>query len=298
MTTSGKTTTTTTSLTAPWDREPPLNIIPGIPPLTDEELKYASNELVDQSLVALFPRIERVYKDPPLPGQTYCMHSFVPSKGATPDEKGVYGFVKCRGCFSTLEESQVVADNIIKNYDSIHRIYTSKTGEPFPVFVPGTCKASEEKLVDIRKHAVKTISEDIRQKQLDEKKEMDEIRQREKKLMDDSNAAQKDQYTENPLEVYITKHVKRANLVFAYVQGRKKLQDMQASIRNVYKEIRDMDSVHPDFAARYYDRYIEARKAAHVPVDDPKKDDNWMRYLCEDADLDFDVFEEEKKEDP
>src|SRR5512146_609869 len=155
-----------TALTAPWDRESKFQVNQSTPPLTDEELKHASEELVDQSFVDLFPRAERVYKDPPLTGQTYCLHSFVPTKGATPDEKGVYGFVKCRGSFATLEESQVVADNIIKHYDSVHRIYTSRTGEPFPVFVPGRLKASEEKLVDIRKHAVKTISEDIRQKQM------------------------------------------------------------------------------------------------------------------------------------
>jgi Family of unknown function (DUF5832) len=281
-----------TSLTAPWDMDP-LNVqaLPATVEITPAQVDLALNENLNTTFVDLFPRVDRMYKDPIISGQVYCLHSFVPTQGARPDEKGVYGFIKCRGTYATLEDSKLGARRIVENVDSAHTIYTSRTGEPFPVCGEKSrlAVAEEKDIIDIRKHAVKTISDDIRQKRQEEKKEMDEMREREKNLLEESKAAQEDRLVQDPIDVYITCHVKKANLAWTYMKMKKQLEEMVPKIRNAYAEIRAMDSTDPSLQQQYYDRYIEARKAAHVPLDDPNKDDNWMRYMCEDADFGFEV---------
>jgi hypothetical protein len=51
-----------------------------------------------------------------------------------------------------------------------------------------------------------------------------------------------------------------------------------------------MDHEHPDFYDQYHERYMKARREAFLP--EPKEtDDNFIKYLCEDAPLDFDPRE-------
>ena len=70
--------------------------------LTEEEVQAAKEQLHKKHL---FPMIDRYYADPIYNGQTYSLHSFIPCEGATPDKRGIYGFMKCRGCFTTMEEA-------------------------------------------------------------------------------------------------------------------------------------------------------------------------------------------------
>jgi hypothetical protein len=275
-----------TSLTAPWDRDENTKqtVSRGVV-LTEDEVQEAVATNVDTGITDKFPKVDRLYADPIYNNQMYCLHSFVPSKGAQPDEKGVFGFMKIRGAFQTIDEANQRAEFIIRNVDSYHDIQTGYCGRPFPVCVDTKKFVKETHEVDIRKEAVKTISEDIKQKRLDEKKEIDEIKERESKLLEDSKAAQEDTYEQEPLEQYTTLHVKKANLVFTYVETRKKMMDMQKSIQNAYQEIRDMDQEDSTLATQYYDKYMEARRAAHIP--DEMSENNWMKYLCEDAELDF-----------
>ena len=46
---------------------------------------------------------------------------------------GIYGMVKVRGSYSTLEKCDKRSEFIIKNIDSVHKIYYAGVGKPFPI---------------------------------------------------------------------------------------------------------------------------------------------------------------------
>ena len=93
------------------------------PPLTEDQVDSAMKALNDTSFVDKFPKIERQYADPAIPLQVYSLVSFVPSKGATPDKDGVFGFAKCRGNYASQPEANERAEYIIRNVDSYQKGY-------------------------------------------------------------------------------------------------------------------------------------------------------------------------------
>jgi hypothetical protein len=285
MLTTSTTSQTVTSLTAPWERTAGAKIPSQVEPLTSDQTKLAMQSNIISAITDSFPRVDRTYADPVYNNQIYCLHSFVPTQGATPDAQGVYGFIKCRGCFSSVEEANQRAEYLIQNCDSYHEIHTGYVGRPFPVARDTAKYVKETKEVDVRKKAMDTISDDVKSKRDQEKKEIEEIKERERKLLDQSNEVQKGTFKEDPLDEYTTLQVKKANLVFTYVETQKKLLDMQNHIKNVYKEIRLKDIENPSLKDLYYEKYMAARRAAHIP--DEVSEDNWMKFLCQDAPLDF-----------
>ena len=116
---------------------------------------------------------------------------------------------------------------------------------------------------------------------MNEKREIEDIKQREKNLLAES----KEDYVAEPIEKYTELQVKKANLVWTYVETRKKLLDMQPKIRNAYREIREMDAEDENYMKEYYEKYMSARRDAGIPEDNVA--DNFVRYMVEDAELDF-----------
>lgn len=271
-----------TSLTAPWDKSNEVvEQAPRGTVLSEKEVQAAKDDLHDTNFVNKFPKVDRLYADPIYNNQVYSLHSFVPSKGATPDDHGVYGFIKFRGSFQTIDEANDRAEFIIRNVDSYHSIQTGYIGRPFPVCVDTKKFVKETHEVDIRKKAIETISEDIKQKRLEEKKEIEDIKEREQKLLETTG----EDYEPEPLEKYTTLHVKKANLVYTYIKTQEKLQEMRTHIINAYNEIREMDAQTDEYRNHYYEKYKSARKAAGLPEEELA--DNFMKYMCEDAKLDF-----------
>ena len=118
---------TESSLTNPKDRDTKNKWKPDTlsDPLTREQTIEAAKELNITSFVEKFPRIDRTYADPPVNLQNYGLISFIPAKGSTPNEDGIYGFAKLRGNFNSEMESSQRAETIIKTVDSFHKIYTT-----------------------------------------------------------------------------------------------------------------------------------------------------------------------------
>jgi hypothetical protein len=251
------------------------------PPLTEEEVDIAMKTLNDTSFVDKFPKIERQYADPAISLQTYGLVSFVPSKGATPDKDGVFGFAKIRGNYASQPEANERAEYIIRNVDSYHKIFQAYVGRPFPITVDEKYCANTEE-VDIRKKATETISEDVKAKRDYQKKEIDEIKEREKRLLEEA----KSDYEEDPFEKYVTLRVKKAQLVWGYKNTMDQLNKMKDVIIKTRVDITEQDALNPDFSSKHYDRYMSARKDAGLP-DDMNTEDNFIKYLCEDVDLGF-----------
>lgn len=272
------------SLTAPHDRDPnlPMSADQSVV-LTEEQVVMAKQENLDKSFIEKFPHVEKYFADPIYNNQTFCLHSFIPSKGASPDEEGVFGFMKCRGAFQSQAEADARGEWIIRNVDSYHPIQTCYMGRPFPVCVDARNFTAETSEVDIRKKAIDTLSQNIKAKKEDEQREMKEIKEREQKLLAES----KEDYEPEPIDKYTTLRVKKANLEWTYFQTSKKMDEMKNNILKTRKEITEMDNENSEYKEQYYEKYMSARRESGL--DDSKMDDNdnFTRYLCEDLDLGF-----------
>ena len=73
------------SLTAPadFDRSQMVQGTIQSVSLSDEQVNAAMSALNVRESLDKFPRVEKYYADPAIPGQNICLHSFVPSKGST-----------------------------------------------------------------------------------------------------------------------------------------------------------------------------------------------------------------------
>jgi hypothetical protein len=65
------------------------------------------------------------------------------------------------------------------------------------------------------------------------------------------------------------------------MEHRNKLGEMTDVFEKTLAEVKEMDEEDSDYAARYYDRYMEARRSAGIP--DDKNDQSFMKYLNTDV---------------
>jgi hypothetical protein len=267
------------SLTSPADRvtNPTSVSYQQAVTLSNDDVSNAMKELVVTEFTKKFPRVEKFYADPSIPNQVFSLVSFVPSKGATPDEDGVFGMVKVRGNYATEDEAMLKAEDLIRNVDSYHSIYTTYVGRPFPL-------ASTKKYVrdttevDIKKKVVEETSKEVRKKRDEERKIMKEMEEREKELIADVEKKEED-----PYDLYTELMVKKAQLTWTYSETRKKMDEMKNSIIKTRADIVKMKDENPAYHEQYMDRYMTARKKAGLPSDD----NSFMKYMAEDLDLGF-----------
>jgi hypothetical protein len=243
--------------------------------LSEEQVESAMEDLNKRDFLSKFPKVDKFYADPQHNNQVYCLHSFVPAKGATPDNSGVYGMIKCRGAFGSMQEANDRAEYIVRNVDSFHSIYHSYVGRPFPLSRnPDYVKEVSE--IDIRKEIVDNVSSDIRKVKDEERKQIDEIKERERKLVEDTTKP------EDPYDKYTTLRVKKAQVSWTYLETMKRLEDMKKIILKTREEITEMDDENEDYKQQYLDRYYSARKEAGLGVDD-----SFLKYLEVEAELGF-----------
>jgi hypothetical protein len=260
------------SLTAPKFKKPNLIDTTTHPQLSDAETK----QVMDVGYINIKNLChERKYTDPRIPGQTYSLHSWVPSPGATPDEDGIYGMIKIRGTFSSMEEANEKAEDLIRNHDSYHKIYHGWVGKPLPLTVKSDFSGTVEE-IDIQQKVSKIVRADIKDKRQQEKQQVKHIRERERNLKEAV-----EQEAADPYEKYTCLRVKKAQVIWGYMEHRKKLGEMTDVFEKTLAEVKEMDEEDSDYAARYYDRYMEARRSAGIP--DDKNDQSFMKYLNTDV---------------
>ena len=272
-------------LTAPHDRDPnaPKRRLTQGASLTEAQVQAAADENIDMSYVDKFPRLDKFYADPVYNNQIFCTHSFVPSKGATPDKEGVFGFMKCRGTFHTDTEAFQRSEAIIRDHDSMNPLLTTYVGRPFPVCVDHKKFVKETVEIDLKKKTIENQSEDIKEKRKNEQQEIRDIKAREERLLEET----KEDFIPDPLDRYIETQVRRANLVWAYSEGLKKMEEMKQSIIKARAEVCVMDEENAGYREKYMEKYMQARKDSGFPDVDPKSQDNFIRYMVEDIDLGF-----------
>lgn len=267
------------SLTSPTDRDKDTKWRPdvGAPPLTKDELKNASEVL---NVRDFYPVVDRVYADPKIPQQNIVLFSFVPSKGATPDKDGFYGFAKVRGVYDKEEEATQRADELIRNVDSYHRIFHAPVGRPFPITTLEKFSADHHE-VDLKKKTEDTMSNSVKQEREKELKDMRDIRERERKLKEDVKKEI------DPIDRYTELRVKKAQLSWTFMDIDKRKEEVKRLIFKARADLAEMDNKHPEFKDLYYEKYCKAREDAGLQEDATTRADNFMKYLVEDADLGF-----------
>ena len=273
------------SLTSPEDRtttrENPWRPDTSIPILTNEETKDAVASLSNTTFVNKFRRRETQYSDPPIFNQQIGLISFTPAQGATPNKNGVYGFAKLRGNFASDIEANDKAEFLIRNVDSYHQIYHTYVGRPFPITSSSNFSA-EVNEIDLKKEMTSSISSDVKNKKYAEKKEIEEIQEREKRLLDESKNAQENKEVYDTYDNYVTLKVKKAQLVWTYSEHKKKMEEIKHIIVKTRKEIEELDKENPEYKDQYFKKYTDARERAGFKDTAENMNDNFIKYMVED----------------
>jgi hypothetical protein len=269
------------SLTSPHDRDLTNKWKPeqNKAPLSDEETKEALE--AHNLKLYKFPKIDRVYRDPPITMQNIALVSFVPSKGAVPDKHGIYGFCKVRGVFNTDIEADERAEYLIRNVDSYHPIFHAHVGFPIPM-TTNNKYSGDHREIDVRKQMSESISSSVKNEKEKERQQMLEIKEKEKKLLED--VAKKEQ---DPCDRYTELRVKKAQLTWTYINTKERIEELKKIITKTRKEIEEMDSTDSSLKNEYFEKYQKAREEAGIKEDSKDIQTNFMKYLVEDVTLDF-----------
>jgi len=269
------------TLTTPEDRDPTtrMKLEQNAPALTQNQVESAMSALNNTSFTQRFPEVERRFVDPAVDLQKIGLISFVPAKGAKANEQGIYGFAKLRGNFASEAEANEQAERLIRDVDSYHQIYHTYVGRPFPLTVSSDF-SKEVARIDLKKETVSAIEHDVKQKREKEQREIEEIKQRERELLEDVKKTE-----ENRDDHYTTLQVKKAQLTWTYAETEKKLQQMCGLIAKARHEIEELDKVYPELKTTYFQKYMDARKQAGFSSSKVEQDQSFMKYLVEDLKL-------------
>lgn len=277
------------TLTAPWDSGTPPPI--SNDKLTSTEVTAAMSELSVDTFTKKFRVQEQRHNDSIISDQVIGLFSFIPSKGAKPDEKGVYGFAKLRGNYRTEEDATARARDLVET-DSTHTIYHTYVGCPFPVTTDIKQFIGDHDIVNIGNESDVATAEALRGKKADESR-------RKKELQDRTTELYKDAAAELPQEKideneYITQQVKKANLTYVYIDFLRKLQKVKSLIESSRTVCQQLDKDHPEMRESHFDIYKESRVKVGLEVDDEEIRKGFMKYMIEDVELPgLDCFSDE-----
>src|SRR3989344_5398780 len=151
--------------------------------LSKEEYVEAKTELVKNNYTKLkFPKILKSRADPPLNGQIYHLHSFIPSPEAKPDKDGCFGVIKFRGSFPNMQDANERSELLIRTIDSYNDIFIGFVGKNFPLTLRSDfCLETQE--IDVRNKVDEIEKENIKKQREKEQKDIEDIQERERKLL-------------------------------------------------------------------------------------------------------------------
>jgi hypothetical protein len=269
------------SLTSPLDRDPARTYKPnqGHPALSEDDVKNAMDALDNNKFIRKFLKVERRYADPVEPMQRIGLFSWVPAKGATPDENGFYGMVKLRGNYPTDQEASERAETLIRTVDSYHQIYHAYVGRPMPCTTSSDFSESANE-VDLRKAMTQAVSSSIKNKKKTESQQIREIEDREKELLTESKKEDED-----PVDFYTTLRVKKAQVTWTYLETQKKMEEMKNIIIKTREQIEELEKEDSKYKEEYFKKYCDAR--AESGLSNSTNDNTFMKFLVEDVKLDF-----------
>lgn len=191
-------------------------------------------------------RIERLPIDPPIAGQNYGAFSF---KLFPKPVNDVYGFLKFRGAFNTIDDFDNHAKMIIQTVDSKHKIIPFHQGHWLPIttnpkfFAEEMEVSDKDKLSDIYREKDNTETKK-------EKQKVKEIEERRKALVEESKREKADT---DSLRYYAEKVMQLENINDWLSNLRKRKRDLINGLSNAKNEIARLDETHPDYQEQVQD---------------------------------------------
>lgn len=226
----------------------------------------------------VFKAVNRKFIDPPKAGDPrFLLFSFTKAEGATPDKNGFLGVAKIRGAYTTAQEAEIGAEQIIREVDSANSVFTMLMGHPFPLVVRGFAENLSE--VDLSKKTEQVIAENVRAKRRAEEKEIREINERKAALLNDDGSIKE---SAEPVLTYTDQRVKLAHLRWAIYEHTKKAIECRAMEQKVRAELRACDQENPMFNQEFLIKYIEGRRQANIPEETDFT--GFMQFLTEPVD--------------
>lgn len=233
-------------------------------PLSREDTLQAHEALTQPRFISLnFPRTRKQRADPDIANQKIALVTFIPSSGAVPDKDGCFGVAKIRGCFSSVDEADEWSQNLIRNYDSYSSIDFVPVGRDFPMMKDNSVYVTETREVDLRNVIDKTTKEFVEKKRQEEKKEIEEIQERQKKL---SEAPKKEEENKDDIEYYIQLRVKKATALMRQEEASKVMAQCKKINEKTNVILTEIEEKHPEFAEQYLEKYQNALKESGIDV--------------------------------
>lgn len=252
------------------------------PPLDHAEAKAAAGVLVHSDLVQ-WRQVARQFSDPPIPHQNVFLFTFVPAKGATPDDRGTYGFFKMRGAYASEVDAESAAYSLIRNVDSLHEIVLGRVGAPYPL-VGDLSNVRESKEVEFQElmednlvQTVRSAKEDI----LDAAKRYDESVQRaravQSKEYDNLQGSKQPALIEENKEVsthqFAHNVLSRARVVCHVRQMLLSARDMMEKMIPQSNSVDAAAAQEPELEKEFQTQYIQRCKSEGLAVNEASFDD-------------------------
>ena len=251
--------------------------------LQGDELKAAANNLRNTVLISdKYTIRETRIIDEPIENQKYCLFSFIPSSTAKPDKNDIYGMIKIRGVYNTLDECDSRCIDIIKNSDSYNKIIYGEVGHPIPITINN--KYSNEMLnVDVTENASNTISENIlniKRQRKSEKDIIDGKKQFHENFDKIIKKNEKDRTTDEQsivdMNQYITARVSMATVLNHYHMTSNMLNEFSKKLNNSINIINKFDSKSDELKNNFYDKWKQTAIDCHL------KNVEYEKYLKSD----------------
>jgi len=238
--------------------------------LTNEELEAAYKAQIK------YPQIVKKRVDPPIEGQEWaCLSFMVLDK----PHKGIYAFVKCRGCWPDDPQkgpkiANREAKRIVKEVDSKFSVKIAKTGAWVPV--------TNDEIYDKEDHLIredietgKVQDDPIRKAEERQQKRMTEL-QKKYEALKDKSCKDDPEYDKESIAYFSMKKVTLMSLKKYIEDGEKKLAELRRKEAQVVFEIEELQEKYPNYEAEWVDIYNAKRKDAGLEPYDPKRGHKFM----------------------
>lgn len=184
-------------------------------------------------------------------------------------ERNIMGIAKVRGVFSNEKDAEDYSESLIRNQDPLNSVFTVYMGKPFPITTTGYSVDYSE--VDLSKAVADVAQDHINAKKKQEQQDMQDIKEREKRLRED--------VTETPddFDVYIQNRVKLAHLRYQVDLHNEKIAECDKLIQNCVNWLLKQKEANPTFEENYFEKYIEARQKANIP--EKYATEGFMKYI-------------------
>ncbi len=238
------------------------------PSLTADQLVPAMDDLY---VKRTYPKVNRKFIDPVKQSEPrFALFTFITTDDTTTN---IYGVAKIRGVFYTQEEADARAEELIRDVDSCNSIFTCIVGVPFPLVSNGCSESVAE--IDMKAKVEDTISENVRKKRNADQKEMNEITDRQKRLMEDVHPEK----IKNDEDSYVEQRVKLAHLKYSISEHSAKIVECENLKKKTETFLRDAVKTNPEFEDTYLQKYKDARRAANIPEDTDLV--GFMKYMAD-----------------